>query len=74
MPTPRNLDPKFKDEKNVSETTDEKPVTDEQNPDDTGTSIVYRQQVQKGDGTVEEVVHGPMPREEWAEYEKEHGL
>jgi hypothetical protein len=71
MPTPRNLDPKFKDEKNVSdETHDETPEVAEDN----GTQIVYRQQVQKGNGIVEEVVHGPMPREEWPAYEKEHGL
>lgn len=65
MPSPRNLDPKFKDEKNV---TDEVPETE-----DSGTQIVFRQQVQDGD-TVKEIVHGPMPREDWTAYEKEHGL
>lgn len=68
MPSPRNLDPKFKDEKDVP---DEVPETVNEN--DEVPQIVFRQQVQEGD-TVKEIVHGPMPVTDWAAYEKEHGL
>jgi len=64
MPSPRNLDPKFKNEK----VTDDAPEIEQ--PE---TQIVYRQQVQEGD-TVREIEHGPMNVSDWPAYEKEHDL
>lgn len=61
---PRKLDPKFKDET----VKDEKPDVE-----DNGVQIVFRQQVVEN-GVAKEIVHGPMPREDWPAYEKEHGL
>lgn len=63
MPSPRDLDPKFEDAK---------PKIDSYEPETD--NIVYRQIIVNPDGTPGEKLHGPMPRSEWAAYEKENGL
>jgi hypothetical protein len=71
-PTPRNLDPKFKDVKPVTETD---VVEDNQTTDthDETPMIVHKERYM--DGAVQkEREHGPMPVSEWPAYEKEHNL
>ncbi len=74
-PTPRNLDPKFKEANppeeveavNPSEETDgeqQEPVS----------QIVYRQQITQPDGTVTVKEHGPMSVTEWFKYAEKNGL
>lgn len=66
--TPRDLDPKFKEEKPpVDPEVEPKEVSDE-------SLIVFRQNITNPDGTAGEVVHGPMPVADWPAYEKEHKL
>lgn len=65
--TPRDLDPKFKDE---SETSQIEPKDSEKDVP----MIVHRQFFTNPDGTPGEKTHGPMPVSEWAAYEKEHNL
>lgn len=47
---------------------------DERREDEETNNIVYRQQVTSPDGSVSEKVHGPMPVEEWADYERKNKL
>lgn len=75
--TPRNLDPKFKDETQETEeqrTAREADEADEAKKQDETPMIVSRQQIVNPDGTVGEKVHGPMPVADWPAYEKEHNL
>jgi hypothetical protein len=74
-PTPRHLDPKFKDEQ-PEEKTDETPETDDspETHDDETPMIVHNQKIVQPDGSVAEKQHGPMPVADWPAYEKEHKL
>jgi hypothetical protein len=60
MPTPRDLDPKFRKDGD-GRTTDE-------------TYIVHRVPFVDSAGNAGVKVHGPMPISEWAAYSKENGL
>lgn len=66
-PSPRDLDPKFKDA-DVPEDDSKTPV----DPDET--YIVHKQPSFDKDGNPTTIVHGPMPVSEWADYAKEHRL
>ncbi len=72
MASPRDLDPKFKDEKPETVPTEEQ--EQEQKQDDDTPMIVHRQRITNPDGTIGEKQHGPMPVADWPEYEKEHKL
>lgn len=73
MATPRDLDPKFKDEDLKSDALlraeDEQAKKNEEDVP----MIVHRQPIVV-DGIATEKLHGPMPVSEWPAYEKEHGL
>lgn len=77
-PTPRDLDPKFRD----AEIPDDNTVTDantepnSKSADDArdGESlIVYRERYMDGNVQMERE-HGPMPVSEWPAYQEEHGF
>lgn len=36
--------------------------------------IAHREKITNADGTPSEILHGPMPVDEWPAYEKEHNL
>lgn len=77
MPSPRDLDPKFKTEKTDNPPTEPIDLGETENKrseEDETTNIVYRQRVTNPDGTVGEKVHGPMPVADWPAYEKENNL
>jgi hypothetical protein len=66
-PTPRDLDPKFKD----AEVPDDQANMTES--DDQTTLISYRETYMDG-GVQKERWHGPMPIDKWLDYQKENGL
>lgn len=70
MATPRDLDPKFKDEKPVEPV---ELVEHEEAEVDDVPMIVHRQQYTDSEGKLNEREHR-VPVSEWAEYEKEHNL
>lgn len=85
--TPRDLDPRFKNEKPETIPTVEEQernenaktdalVTEEsqEKKDDDTPMIVHRERVMQPDGSVGEKIHGPMPVADWSAYEKENKL
>jgi hypothetical protein len=78
MASPRDLDPKFRDEKRESVEDTERDVTADElkreESEDETPMLVHRQRIVQPDGTVTEKVHGPMPQSDWAAYEKENNL
>jgi hypothetical protein len=87
-PTPRDLDPKFKDATPTDGTTETAPAKREESgqeqlkrlqsteipKDPNEGSIVYRQPFVDSAGNVGEKLHGPMPVSDWAKYSQENGL
>jgi hypothetical protein len=67
-PSPRDLDPNFKDE----------PVTPDveapETPEEESNNIVYIERLIDANGNPTEKKHGPMPVEQWEEYARENGL
>lgn len=73
MATPRDMDPKFKDEETVETTTEVDTVKDVRESEDTP-MIVYRQPATDDKGQATMIQHGPMPVSEWSDYERENKL